>query len=157
MNTFDEFDEQTDFSFLALEESAPVSVSPKKSRSVQTDKISIGLSLVCAFSDETRAKISAARTGTVRSADTKSKMSVSLSGKVRSAETKANLSEARKLWWATKARNLTFNRPNQQSISTPEGIFSSRTLASKHYGVSNTTVSRWVKSNPQHFYYITKD
>jgi len=157
MNTFDEFDEQTDFSFLSLEESAPVAVTPKKSRSVQTDKITIGVSLVGAFSDETRAKIRAARTGTVRSAETKSKMSASLSGRVFTEEGKANLSEARKAWWATKGRNITFSRPAQQSISTPAGIFSSRTAASKHYGVSNTMVSRWVKSNPQQFYYITKD
>ena len=95
MNSFDEFDEQTDFSFFTLEESAPVAVTPKKSRSVQTDKISIGIKLTFTFSDEAKANMSKAQTGRKDSPERIAKRSAANKGKKRSREFAEHISKVR--------------------------------------------------------------
>ena len=63
MNEFDEFDEQTDFSFLNLTVSEPVSDTVKKSRSVTSDSPNTFNDMIVTWTwnhtPESRAKISA--------------------------------------------------------------------------------------------------
>ena len=56
-------------------------------------------------SEETRAKISAAKKGVPKSEETKAKMSAANMGKVHSDETKAKMSAAGKERWAKRKAN----------------------------------------------------
>jgi hypothetical protein len=187
MNTFDEFDEQTDFSFFTLEESAPVAVSPKKSRSVQTGKTNVGIKLTFTFSDKHKANISKAQTGRKDSPERVAKRSASNRGKKRSIEFcehiskvrtgmkfsnehKANLSKAqtgkksppevvakRAATFRERVANGTLIMSYSKSVMTPAGIFPSRGTAAKFFTVSCASIANWMKECPQQFYYITKD
>lgn len=138
MNTFDEFDEQTDFSFLSLEQSAPVAVTPKKSRSVQSNNTIIGVTLsnrgrpayfVGSHTTETKAKISQAKKGHTVSESTKTKIANTLRG-----------------------------RPSKKAMSvmTPNGKFRSLTEAAEFYGTDDGFIRRALNWDIG-FYYITKD
>ena len=140
MNTFDEFDEQTDFSFLSLEESAPVAVTPKKSRSVQIGKTNIGIKLTFTFSDKHRANMSKAQTG-----------------KKDSPETVAKRAASMRVHWREKIANGYDAPHKQKSVMTPAGVFSSRREAAKFFNVSGPAIGFWMTECPQQFYYITKD
>jgi hypothetical protein len=147
MNTFDEFDEQTDFSFITLEESDPVAVTPKKSRSVQTDKINIGL--IKDYSNRKRP-----------SAEAKAKNSAWHKGKRKSAETRAKMSASRKGTTmprdAVEKMRLT-KLAKRKPMMTPLGPVLTKLEVSKIFCVDKTTIRNWMIKYPQHFYYITKD
>ena len=144
MSSFDEFDEQTDFSFLALEEPTPVAVTPKKSRSVQTDKITVNITL--SFRNrkpqnlETRAKISAWHKGKRKSAETRAKMSASRKGTTMPRDAVEKMAETKR-----------------KPMMTPLGPVLSKREAEKVFGVDKGTVRNWMIKYPEHFYYITKD
>jgi hypothetical protein len=160
MNTFDEFDEQTDFSFMSLEEPAPVAVTantPKKSRSVQTGNITVGF--VTSYSTEARAKISAAKTGSKLSDAHKAKISATKTGSKLSIETKAKISKAftgRKHPHSAKSK-ASISLSLSKQIMTPAGIFGSRKEATEFYKVKPWKFGDWMLKHPQQFYYITKD
>lgn len=162
MSSFDEFDEHTDFSFLALEESAPVAVTPKKSRSVQTGNITAGnitVGFVTSYSSEARAKISAAKTGSKLSDEHKAKISATKTGSKLSIETKAKISEAfkgRTHPHSAKAK-ASISLSMSKQIMTPAGVFGSRKEATEFYKVKPWKFGDWMLKHPQHFYYITKD
>ena len=129
MNGDGVFDEQTDFSFLGLEESAPASKkqsNQRKDRSVQVGDICIDIRLTFHHSEKAKAKISACRKGVPTTEATKAKIS------------------------ATKAAKA-------QPFMTPLGPVLTKREASKIFGVDYTTIRYWELKYPQHFYYITKD
>ena len=151
MNTFDEFDEQTDFSFITLEESAPAAVSPKKSRSVQINvQISnITIGLIKDYSNRKRP-----------SAEAKAKNSAWHKGKRKSAETRAKMSASRKGTTmprdAVEKMRLT-KLAKRKPMMTPLGPVLTKLEVSKFFCVDKTTIRNWMIKYPQHFYYITKD
>ena len=129
MNGDGVFDEQTDFSFLGLEESAPASKkqsNQRNDRSVQVGDICIDIRLTFQHSEEAKAKISAYRKG-------------------------VPLSEA------TKAKISAIKAAKAQPFMTPLGPVLTKREASKIFGVDYTTIRYWELKYPQHFYYITKD
>lgn len=65
---------------------------------------------------------------------TKMKMSNSHKGKILSEETKRRISESKK----------GKNHPRSKPVNTPDGVFESINAAAKHFGVSKTTITRWV-------------
>jgi hypothetical protein len=109
MSTFDEFEEQTDFSFLSLEFESPVAkqatvdVTPKKGRSVKIGDTSISISFTFKHTDATKAKISATTKGKVLSDDRRAQISAATKGRFLSGwtwnhtpESRAKMSAARK-------------------------------------------------------------
>ena len=104
MHTFDEFDEQTDFSFFTLEEAPPVAVTPNKDRSVKIGETAIGINIGYVykrqydgspFTAEHRANISKAQKGKKHSAEHIAKAVEANTGKKRSIESCKNISKGR--------------------------------------------------------------
>jgi hypothetical protein len=113
------------------------------------------------FSDEHRARISAANSGRVISDEWKAK--ISLSRKLQRRMPDQEQSRVLAMFQARLDPNLdrkireAVSKAHSKKIMTPNGVFSSRNAAAKHYSISSLTMTRWTKSKPQQFYYITKD
>jgi len=162
------FDEQTDFSFLSLQEPAPVAVTPKKSRSVQIGQSTVTIRWT--HSDEFKAKMSKTHKGKSKSEEQKAKASASLKLQKATPEAKAAMSKARKgkkMPESAKAKlsALALGRKLSEEqkaryrkpMMTPAGVLSSRNEALAFFGINPDTMARWLRQHPQHFYYITKD
>ena len=148
MNTFDEFDEQTDFSFLALEESAPapapartpVAVPVKKSRSVQVGNVCIDVRLQTQHSEEAKAKISAGNSGRKVSEETKAKLRTLKLEQAKPTSKRVALPGS--------------GRQYKTSVMTPAGLFATKAEAAKHYQLHPRTILIRTRKFPTEFYYV---
>jgi hypothetical protein len=160
-----EFDDQTDFSFLGISCEEVVSKPAKTKKNYGTDHV--GVTLVQAsrkgipsgrkgfsLSEETKAKIRAARAQQVITAETRAKISAGNKGKVRSAEHIAKYkiaSQGRTKNADTRAKiSATKNKP----VMTPNGVYTSCMAIAEAAGVSRATVYTWMSKYPDHYYYI---
>jgi hypothetical protein len=142
MNGDGVFDEQTDFSFLGLEEQAPASKKQskqRKDRSVQVGDICIDIRLTFRHSEEAKAKISAGN-----------------SGRKHSEETKAKLRKAKKAGAKPKqpAQRMSQDGKRWIGVVTPAGFFASTKEAAKHYQVGPKTIRVRTRRFPTEFYYV---
>ena len=152
------FDEQTDFSFLALGSSEPATAKKSKGKIVygvsmtrthtytHTAEARANMSIDRKgkiFDDEYRAKLAAAQTGTTKSAETRAKMAAAKLGKDRGPEFKAKMKQIQ--------QDLADKLPK---IMTPNGVFKSAKAIAEVAGVTRQTVFRWIAKYPEHYYYI---
>jgi hypothetical protein len=150
------FDDQTDFSFLSIAETASVKTgkrSPGRNIEIGNQTFTLGYARG-PLSAEQRAKISRATRGKTISAETRAKTSQSLQGntngagnrgKTISAETRAKISRA------MQGRSAY----NCRQIMTPYGIFPSQKKAAQALTNGSVTIIAYRrKTQSQDYYYI---
>ncbi len=175
MHTFDEFDEQTDLSFLNV--SIPeVEVSKKQAKSRRTP-LSINGNSISVYiiadgigkwnigrkhSTEHRARLRETRIGKKVSDEAHKRLSdagMLRRGRVMSAEQKANIGNANRGRNSHASRDAdTYSRfTNSKSVMTPAGEFESQKLAALMYGVTSKFMGRLIRTHDiigEGFYYV---
>lgn len=111
-------------------------------------------------SEETLAKLRKSLANVRISSETRAKMVESLRlnppmlGKKHSIETRALLSKMRKGKKLSREQVEKSAKGRFKSITTPDGIFESQKAASKHYGISASSMCDRLKTNPKNYYYL---
>lgn len=112
-------------------------------------------------SKETRALMSAQRTGLKASAETLAKKSASMKGKnvgkTHTAEARAKMSAAQKgkpkPKWSAEAR-ARFSASKGTPVMTPHGLFPSIRAVAEASGRDGSTVRTWLRKFPEHYFYL---
>jgi hypothetical protein len=170
MNMFDEFDEQTDLSFLGVtEQKCPVvAKKAKKAKKAKTNSatprsntISVTFIYDRSFqkTDEYRQMMSNALKGR----EVPWHKGVPLSDKAKASLKKAG-------FWASRPspnKGITLSKVTRQKIAdaspfkrqvmTPDGVFPSLRAAQAHYGVACSTMYSWVYSKSMPEFYYTEE
>lgn len=111
-------------------------------------------------SEETLAKLRKSLANVKISSETRAKMVESLRlnppmlDKKHSIETRALLSKMRKGKKLSREQVEKSAKGRFKSITTPDGIFESQKAASKHYGISASSMCDRLKTNPKNYYYL---
>ena len=100
-------------------------------------------------SDETRAKLAAARTGTTKSAETKAKMAATKLGKKHSAETRVKMKNGQNTEAALNKR--------RKLVMTPAGVFKGRKAAAEGNGITRALLDHRLYQPQYADYYVIKE
>jgi hypothetical protein len=171
---FDEFDEQTDLSFLNIS-TLEVEVSKKQAKSRRTplsiNGNSISVHIIAdgigkwnigrKHSTEHRARLRETRIGKKVSDEARKRLidgGMKRRGRVVSVETKAKISSANRGRIQQSRDADTYSRfTNSKIVMTPAGEFESQTLAALMYGVSRKFMGRLIRTHDiigEGFYYV---
>lgn len=112
------------------------------------------------LTEETKNKISNSRIGLKikpHSEETKNKIGNAHRNKIVSTETRQKISEAR-----LNSDNINLKKAlresNGKKVSTPAGIFETRSDAAQHYNIPPSTMSYWCKNkNKPEFYFVEEE
>ena len=155
MNTFDE---QTDFSFLAIaEQKCPVVAKKKVSATPRSSTVSVTYTFDRSY--QKTAEYRQQMSNTQKGREVPWHKGVPLSDKH-----KASLSKAMKGKTAhnkgvkfseVASKRISEANPHRRQVMTPDGVFPSMRAAQRHYNVASSTMHSWMcmKSKPE-FYYI---
>ena len=114
-------------------------------------------------SAETRARMSAAKTGRKHTEESRAKMSAQRKGRkhskhrVVSEETRARMSASQKSrFFSEEARAKLKNKKPHKALQTPDGLFASALDYAEFIGCARITVYKRVEKHPDLYYFVTK-
>jgi hypothetical protein len=139
----------------------PIQDNPNASAETLVKKrVSWNKGLTNCFSEEARAKISAANRSKAWSAETCAKISARHKGKIISAECRAKMSAASKGRPKSPEHRAKISAGHKNKgvgtkpLMTPNGLYPSRKAVAEAANVPFWTVDSWIKKWPQHYFYL---